>query len=444
MRWLWRPGRSLGRWGAWGLRALQVTYLALRSAYLHRLPFQANALTFISLLALVPALAISFSLAKGLGFSQTLRQTLIDNELLANQQKVLSYILDYVEHTSVSTLGAVGLAALVMVLIFTISSMEETFNRIWEVSHQRSWLRKFTDYLSVLIIFPLLVLGATGAWAALSSHWVLRWLWDIAEVGGLGSWLPNLGPFLLLVAAFVFLYLFLPNTRVPLGSAFLAGAVAAALWLLVQHFYIVFQVGVARYNAIYGGFASLPLFMVWMQVSWQVILFGAELAHAHHVCRHGPPPRAAGRPLSPAQQELLGLKTMLAVAACFHRGQPGPTPAALARTLNVPQSEVNRLVRRLEDAGLLTESEGQGRLLPARSLDTITLEMVWRALRGQPQGDFLAPQEEPSPEEKYLLSLALAADQAARQSLAHTTLLDLVRRPAPDNHPTTPGPKAQE
>jgi membrane protein len=422
MTWLWRPERPKEGPGSWGNLTLQMFYLAGRNSMADRIPFQANALTFITLLALVPTLAISFSVAKGLGFSQTLQKALIDNEFITGQREVFQQILGYVQNTQVGTLGAVGLVALVVALIFTISTMEETFNRIWDVPAQRSWPRKFTDYLSVLIICPLLILGATGAWAAFASHELVRWVFDVPVIGGASEYIPSIGPWLLLFAAFAFIYLFLPNTKVPWASALVAGLVAAALWYLVQHIYIVFQVGVARYNAIYGGFASLPLFMIWMQVSWTVVLFGAELARAHYVCRFGPLPRIVTRKLSPQQREHLALTIMLRAARRFHSGEPPYSQAELAQELDVMQREVKQVVDSLEQAGLVNEVGLEGLVQPARSLDVISLQDVVDAVRG-PGSDKL-PDPGLAGEAKLRELLTSAADQE-RNVLAQTSLLEL-------------------
>ncbi len=425
MSWLWRPDRPQKGPAYWGHFALQMCYLAARNSMGDRVPFQANALTFITLLALVPALAISFSVAKGLGFSETLRTAIIDNEFLVGQREVFEQILGYVQNTQVGTLGAVGLVLLVAALVFTISTMEETFNRIWDVPSQRSWLRKFTDYLSVLIICPLLILGATGAWASFASHEVVRWVFDAPVVGGMSEYAPSLGPWLLLLAAFVFVYLFLPNTKVPWSSALVAGVVAASLWFLVQHVYIAFQVGVARYNAIYGGFASLPLFMIWMQASWTVVLFGAELARAHHVCRRGPLPRIVTRTLTPAQRECLALTIMFRAAKRFHQGRDPYSQGELARELDVIQREVKLVVDALEEAGLISEIGLEGLVQPARSLDMVSVQDVLDAMRGQKSESL--PDPELAGEKELRELLERAADQE-RGLLGRVSLLELVCR----------------
>ncbi|MCB2191233.1 MAG: YihY/virulence factor BrkB family protein [Deltaproteobacteria bacterium] len=427
LRWLWSSGQTWGGLKRYLLGSLKVAYLSVRNSYLDRLPFQANALTFITLLGLVPALAISFSLAKGLGFADSL-EGLIINEYTASQAQVLKYIISYVQNTKVGTLGMVGLVMLVVTLVLTLSSVEETFNRIWEAPHGRSWPRKFTDYLSVLVICPLLVLAATGVWAGISSHSVVQWVLDTPWLGPVAAQSFKLAPLVILVAAFMFLYLFLPNTKVPFVSAFLAGVVTALLWWTVQSIYIKFQVGVSRYNAIYGGFASLPLFMVWLQVSWQVLLFGAELAHAHNLVSKGTPPKDVAYRLNPAQREALALGIMQKTARRFQAGEEPWSVAQLAKELRVSKGEVWSVVDDLESAGLLAELNQEGLVLPGRSLDNLLVCEVLDAVRGSLE-EGRDPQQ--APEDPALVSLMGKVIQAEQKALGNMRLLDVADIPAP-------------
>jgi len=428
LAWLWRTGHPWGGLKRYLLGSLKVAYLSLRNSYLDRLPFQANALTFITLLGLVPALAISFSLAKGLGFADSL-EGLIINEYTASQAEVLKYIIHYVQNTKVGTLGMVGLAMLVITLVLTLSSVEETFNRIWEAPHSRSWPRKFTDYLSVMVICPLLVLAATASWAGIASHSVVQWVLETPWLGPVAAQSFKLAPLLILVAAFVFLYLFLPNTKVPFVSALLAGVVTAILWWTVQSLYIKFQLGVSRYNAIYGGFASLPLFMVWLQVSWQVLLFGAELAHAHNLVAKGTPPKDVAYRLNPAQREALALGIMQKAARRFQAGDDPWSVAQLAKELRVSKGEVWSVVDDLVSAGLLAELNQEGLVLPGRSLDNLLVCEVLAAVRGSLDEGREAREV---PEDPALVTLMGKVLQAEEKALGSLRLLELAEIPTPE------------
>ena len=422
--WFWRSGFPRRGPAGWGHLALQMIYLSLRGAYFNRLPFQANALAFMTLLGLVPALAISFAVAKGFGFAEALEKLLVDNEFLASQAEIFRQIITYVRNTQVGTLGVVGLAVLLVTLLWALSSVEETFNLVWEVHFPRTLMRRFTDYLSVLVICPLLVVASAAIWAGFSSHAVVRWLMGLAVLGPMAETGLSLGPFLLLAAAFVFMYLFLPNTRVPFWSALVAGLVVAILWWAVQSVYIYFQVGVARYNAIYGGFASLPLFFIWVQVSWMVLLYGNELARAHHVCLHGPLPRMVLPRLTPAQRLELALRLMYRVARRFHQGAEPYRPEDLAAELGLPLGEVERVLDCLEQARLLIAADAQRRLMPARTLVNILVAEVVDAVQGQHETPALT---DPEPGEERLFKLLTNAAQCGRQALEGVNFLELVQ-----------------
>ncbi len=415
--WLWDPSRGSRRWRDLGVRALRVAWLSIENALDNRLPFQASALTFVTLLGMVPALALVFALAKGFGFAETLRGLLVEN-LSDYQREILERVLQYVENTRVGTLGAVGLVLLLGTTVSTVASVEDTFNQIWHVREQRPWGRRVTNYVSILVVVPLLVVAAAATWAGLSSNALVTWLRETAVVGDLARVGMRLVPVLALCAAFSFLVTYLPNTRVPVRSALVAGLVAAVLWWAMQTIYIRFQVGVAKYNAIYGGFASLPLFMAWLQVSWTIVLYGAEVAHAHHLCGTGYRPAILARAPTPHETEGLTVRLMESVASRFDRGEPAPVAADLAPDLGLDPGEVEVLAVPLIARGLLARDGEGGGLRPGRSLDRITLADVVTAVHGGSPGDN---------REGRAAALLDAANEERTRRLGRVTLQDLVR-----------------
>lgn len=415
--WLWDASRGSGRWRGAGVRALRVAWLSIENALGNRLPFQASALTFVTLLGMVPALALVFALAKGFGFAETLRGLLVEN-LSDYQREILERVLEYVENTRVGTLGAVGLVLLLGTTVTTIASVEDTFNHVWHVREQRAWSRRVTNYLSILVVVPLLVVAAAATWAGLSSNAALAWLQEVAVIGDLTRVGLRLVPVLALCAAFSFLYTYLPNTRVPVRSALVAGLTGAVLWWAMQTIYIGFQVGVAKYNAIYGGFASLPLFLAWLQVSWTIVLFGAEVAHAHHLNRTGYRPAILAKVPTPYEREGLALRLMECVAGRFDRGEPAPVAAEVAQDLGLDPGEVEALAAPLLDRGLLAEDGEGGGLRPGRSLDHVTLGDVVAAVHGEAPG---------ARGPGRTLALLAAAEEERLRRLGRVTLQDLVR-----------------
>lgn len=421
LNWLWRPDRPSEGAAKLGQYSLQVAYLSLRNFFGRSLSFQASALTFITILGLVPALAISFSLAKGLGFADSMRALLI-NEYTEGQHEVMEYILSYVDRTNVSALGIVGLAMLVISLVLALSNAENAFNRIWEIKQTRTIFRKFTDYLSVLVICPLMIVAGTGIWAGMASNEVVQWLTNQALIGEVADMGLRLGPLLMLAAGFIFMYMFLPNTRVPLVSAVIAGVVASAMWWGVQSVYILFQVGVAKYNAIYGGFASLPLFLVWLHVSWTVVLYGAELAHTDYICRNDMIPEAVLPPISASKRQALSLDLMMVVARRFHDGKQALPLNSLAKELGVTRNRAAGAAESLIMAGLLTMPDENDVMMPARDLSVINVGELATAVGASMQPGAYGDAKDPVIGE-MLSNLCDAVNGA----LGDTTLLDLVR-----------------
>lgn len=423
LNWLWRPGRPTNGAARIGQYSLQVAYLSLRNFFGRNLSFQASALTFITILGLVPALAISFSLAKGLGFADSMRKLLI-NEYTEGQHEVMEYILSYVDKTNVGALGIVGLAVLVVSLILALSNAENAFNRIWEIKQTRTIFRKFTDYLSVLVICPLMIIAATGIWAGMASNEVVQWLTNQAVIGEVANMGMRLGPLLMLAGGFIFMYMFLPNTRVPLVSALIAGLVASAMWWGVQSVYIQFQVGVAKYNAIYGGFASLPLFLVWLHVSWTVVLYGAELAHTDYLCRNDMIPEAVLPPISASKRQALTLDLMMVVARRFHGGKPALPINSLAKQLGLTRNQAAGAAESLITAGLLTLPDENDVMMPARDLSSINVRELATAV-----GAGLQPGADGDAADPAISGILAKLCDAVNGALGETTLLDLVRVP---------------
>lgn len=418
-QWLWNSSLE-GKSRVWRVlqRVGQVAWYSVASALENRLPFQASALTFTTLLGMVPALALVFALAKGFGFAESLRNLLIES-LSDYQRDIFDRVLGYVENTKVGTLGAVGLLLTLVTVITTIASVEDTFNHIWHVREQRPWSRRFTDYLSILVVVPLLVLAGSVMWAGLASTAFISWLQEVAVVGEITRFSMRFVPLLALCAAFTFLYTYLPNTRVPVRSALIAAAVTSVLWWAVQTIYIKFQVGVAKYNAIYGGFASLPLFMVWLQVSWTIVLFGGQLAHAHSLCSKTASPPKKIAVLSPLETEIVGLRLVELVAKRFDAGQPLPTVESAATVLGAPRQAFDHVLEALAHAGVLVIERETGIIRPSRSLDRITLADVVLALRNPSSAHA----------SNALASLLHETEQERLRRLASVNLLELVRKP---------------
>jgi membrane protein len=271
---------------AWRAEITQTSNSALRAILLTLVLFKrercvekAAALTYSSLLALVPLLAIMFALLKGLGVHNTMEPLLL-KYLASGSDEVVSNVLGYINNTNVGSLGAVGLITLLLTVLFLLSNIEKAFNSLWQVRENRSWFRKFADYFSVITFGPLFLLAAISMSSSLRSQTLVQWILEQPWLGEAVIMALEITPFVVIWAAFIFLYLFMPNTKVNFSAAAVGGVTAGTLWLISQWGYVSFQIGVGKYNAIYGTMAALPVFMIWMYIAWMIALAGGALSRA--------------------------------------------------------------------------------------------------------------------------------------------------------------------
>ena len=267
-----------------GVGTLRIALLVGRSFKDDQILLRASALTYYTMLSIVPVAALAFGIAKGFGFQKMLEAQLYENfpGQQAVVERVMGFALTLLDSTRGGVIASIGLALLFWAVIKVMNHIEASFNHIWQVHRSRSLIRKFTDYIAIMLLSPLLVLMQSSATVFITTQ-----LTDIASrIRLIGYFSPliffslKLIPYFLVWILFTLIYMVMPNTRVRLGAGLLAGVVAGTGYQLLQWVYITFQVGAARYNAIYGSFAALPLFLVWLQVSWIIVLFGAEIAFA--------------------------------------------------------------------------------------------------------------------------------------------------------------------
>jgi membrane protein len=347
---LWSIDSRVLRWPLrFGLGLLRILALLVERVLGGRYALRASGLTYTTLLSLVPFLALAFSVAKGFG-AQELLVPLIKTYLVAGQAEIAESVLSYVEQTNVKALGTVGLVGILITVVLLFASVENAFNEIWGVARPRSWARRFANYLSATIVFPILLLAASGLTATLASSALQTQLEVVLP-------LLQLGRYFAVWVAFSFLYVFLPNIRVRLIPALFGGVIAGSAWLLAQWGYLHFQVGVARYNAIYGTFAALPIFLVWLYLSWVIVLLGAELVHAVHRV-HGETLERRALPLSPRDRKRLALRLAAAEAARLDAGHPPLSESELLQQFDgVSAGQARPVLDGLDRSGVLQALE---------------------------------------------------------------------------------------
>ncbi|HLT14697.1 MAG TPA: YihY/virulence factor BrkB family protein [Marinobacter sp.] len=371
--WLYKSGRSL--------------YALVRDVISGQLTLHAMSLVYTTLLSIVPLLALSFSVLKALGVHQKMEPFLYQFFQPMGPQgiEVAERILEFVDNIKVGVLGSVGLALLVYTVVSLVQKIERSFNMIWRVPEMRSMAQRFSNYLSVIMVGPLLMVSAIGATATLFSSEMVQQVMAIEPFGSLIVLISRLTPFFLVVAAFTFVYIFIPNTRVKFRYAFLAGLIAGISWQAAGMLFASFVAGSAKYAAIYSGFAVGIILLIWTYLNWMILLLGANLSF--YMQNPGSVAKRRDVQLAPELQERIGLAVMWMVAKPFSRGEPAPQQEALEAQLRVPGEITRNISDKLIRAGLLSLAGRNGdQLVPGRALDLITVTSVLRTVRKDEDG----------------------------------------------------------
>ena len=259
----------------------RIVFLTIRFFTAKRVMTQASALTYSTLLAIVPILAVVFAIARGFGYNKYIELWFLDT--LSSQpqaaEAIVGFVNGYLIHTQSGLFLGIGLIFMLYTVLMLMNNVEETFNQIWQVSNSRPIIRSFTNYLAMFLLFPIIVIITTGLSVFMAT--IANSLKGFELLGPAVHTLLNYSPYLLLSLLFIGLYVYMPNTKVKVSCAVVPGILAGVAMHLLQMFYIHSQIWVTGYNAIYGSFAALPLFMLWVQISWTICLFGAQLTYTN-------------------------------------------------------------------------------------------------------------------------------------------------------------------
>jgi len=412
----------------WWRRALinqgQILALVVRGFISDGCMLRASALTFTTLLSLVPLLALVFSVLKGFGVQNELEPLLLE-QLAVGGGAAVTKIVEYINNTNVARLGSYGLIFLIVTVLALLSNIEKSFNSVWGVVETRPMLRRFTDYFSVVTIGPLLVVVAISMTSTLKSQQLVITLIKYEYLGEVLLFMFEILPFMVMWLVFAGLYLFMPNVKVSPRAALIGGVFGGTLWQLSQWGYLNFQVGVARYNAIYGTMAALPILMVWIYLSWMIVLLGLEMTYATQNLRTIRQD-LRGQRVNFASIEFIALTVLLFVSRRFYAGKPALGQEDLASHLDVPPRLLRTILEELTRLGFVVETsqeiDGSG-YQPARALEKIRLHDVIRglAIDGTDYSHLRQNRER-----GVVASLEETLQRAEREALADMTLRDLV------------------
>ena len=422
--WVKEPA-SLGKLKALRIRALRLAYIIFKGILDEQLTLRAMGLVYTTLLTLVPLLAVSFSVLKALGVDTKLVIFLYYFlEPLGTRGVDLSMkIIEFVENVKIGVLGSVGLAMLIYTVLSTVQKLESSLNYVLHVKDTRTFVRRFSNYLSVLLIGPVLVISALGVTASFMSSDVVKKLLSVHVFGILFYSVGRLVPYILICAACTFIYISLPNTKVRYKAALAGGITAGILWQTTGWIFTSFIASSAQYSAIYSGFAVLILFLIWLYWSFLILLVGAK------VCFYSQYPfiGLAQRPFvtDVRLKERVAVTVMYLIGYNFYHGRHLWSLPALTERIGLPPEFVKDAVSALTAKGLvLSSGDEPPALVPAKDVGNILLKEVVASVRISETGPYSGERKQFSfPEVDRVIR---QMDDAVNTSLEKNTVRDLI------------------
>lgn len=364
------------------INLVKTVILAVRGFMNDNLQVKASALTYNTMLAIVPMLAVLVGIAKGFGFQNLVRQELFD--YFPGHETELTHVFTSVERYLDRAQGGVFLGVGLLLLLYTvinlISSIENTLNGIWQIKKSRTWYRKITDYLSLLLILPVL-LTCSGGLSIFISTLQNSFLGNYVFVTPLVELFLNITPYIITSLAFTGLYLILPNTKVRFINGLVAGVIAGCAFQFFQFIYISGQILVSSYNAIYGSFAVLPLLLLWLQLSWLICLFGAELSYASQNVKKFSFERDS-KNISRRYKDFLILLITTLIVKRFEKGEKPYTADELSESYRIPSRLTTQILNFLTEIQIIIEVnyENDDRVIyyqPAIDINKISISYLF-------------------------------------------------------------------
>lgn len=385
-QWLWqRDEANIPTIQQRSLPLLRLLYVLSMRIAEGDLSLRAQSLVYTTLLSLVPLLAVSLSVLKAFDVHTQLQPVLLGfvEPLGKSGVEIIARLISFVENMQFGVLGFLGLAMLFYNIVSTLEKIETAFNSIWHNIIPRSVLRRITDYTSVLLVGPVLVVLGLGITATMTSTRFVQAVISIEPFGTAYYYFGLVMPYVLITAAFYFVYIFMPNTKVRPRAALYGAFVAGALWKTIGWGFATFVSNSTQYHAVYSGFAIVLIFMIWIYVAWLIVLLGAQIAFYVQNPVYIRPGPEAGHAMSCTLRERIGLALMLEIAQRFHAGQPPLNVAELAERLELPLDRVEAMVQRLRQAHWIAETDDViPAYMPARDLSTLRLTALLASIRG--------------------------------------------------------------
>ena len=421
-----RDIRHLKRGDAWTLGTLRIAYLTIRDTFFDsQLSLWAMSLVYTTLLSIVPLIAVSVSVLKGYGAQQQIEPVLMNflTPLGDRGKEIYTTIITFVDNINTGLLGSLGLALLLYTVISLMQKIEHAFNFTWHVSEERSFARRFSDYLSVVMVGPVLVFTAMGLTAQITKSTLYQTLSHYPLLEWLFVAVSYFLPYLLIILAFTLVYIYIPNTKVRFRSALIGGTIAGLIWQTVGWLFSSF-IANANYTAIYSAFAALFFFMIWIYISWTILLIGSSIAFYHQ----NPEFRLRSRrvlELSNRMKEKVAAVVMCQVAQAYYDRSHPPALQELARDMNMASESLVPIINTLAQKGLLAKTDADPPcFIPGQAPESLSVIEIIRAVRSADESEIMNYNRLPenTKVDAILATLAGAADVA----LDGKTLKDLI------------------
>ncbi len=426
-RLLWQTRlNEVNRLQAFFIQSLRIFYGTSRDLSGGLPSLRAMSLVFTTLLSLVPLLAVSFSVLKGFGVHNQLEPALISLlEPLGEKGLQLSQqIISFVDNINVGVLGSIGLLVLIFTVLSLVKKIESAFNFTWRLTVTRNIFQRFSNYLSVILIGPLLLFTAAGITASFNSSAVVNKIAAIEPFGTILLFIGAAVPVILTILVFTLIYVLIPNTKVRFKSALFGAVIATILWKMTGTLFKMFIADSTNYTAIYSGFAIMIIFMLWVYISWLIVLTGASLSYYHQN-----PDRISDQSqiirLSCRLREKLALTVMQLIATSFHKNEGSWSLKTLAKKINVSEPALTIIMPALESNKLITTTgESNTHYLPSQSLENITVDMILNAARNAEETPRLCPDDVNTASQ--VDDIILTLEKAISASVKSKTLKDLI------------------
>jgi membrane protein len=368
------------KWQSVLFRQLRIVMMGVKGFQKNKIQEKASALTYYTLLSIVPTLAMAFGIAKGFGLEEKMRESIMDST--KNNREIWEKVTEFAESMLANTQGGliagIGIVVLLWSVMKLLISIEEALNDIWEIRKGRSVARKVTDYLAMMILAPILLLlsGSLTVFVKSQFDMLTEQFELIGFFGPVVNFLLRFSPYFFTWILFTLLYTIMPNTRVKPKTAFVAAVIAGTGFQFFEWLYITLQIGVTRYNAIYGSFAALPLFLIWMQTSWLIVLIGAEISFANQNVEHFQYDDGK-HTLSVSALKKLTVYVMYHIIQQFLDEKDPQTAEEISVETGTPVRIVRQAIFRLQEGGFIaetpTEDERTSAYIPAKDVHTIYL-----------------------------------------------------------------------